>query len=405
MLRSIAKLASARIIATAIPFLSAPVLGRLYTPADYAPLTLFLSIITVISVFVTFQMQHSLLLEAGDRAAIHLAWISLALAAALSGLVGLTTGILALVHDPENLWAWMFLLPFALMLIGLRQVAVLHATRRRSFDFISRVLVVQVLTTAVASVLFGYWFGGSLGLFLGFFLGQTVQALQQTMFLRVEFAQTRLPSLVRARALIRRHRDFMIFSTPSALIKNLGNELPIFALSALPMSGAVGALGRARQIISAPINLARGSVSQVFQREAAELYRATGSCRGLMLRTAAWLFAIGIVPTLVMILYGPSLLMFYLGPQWAQAGDFAQILSPMLLARLVTAPTASVFFATGHQRLEAKIAAASFLIIATGVGLSFIVWWNAIGVVAGYAAATTIVYLMYFIYAVRISRR
>ena len=405
MLGSIMKLASGRAIATAIPFLAAPVLGRLYTPSDYSDFTLFLSINAVIAVVVTFQMQHSLLLEAGNRAAIHLAWICLGIAGAVSGIIALTTGFVALASGPGNIWVWMFLLPVSTMLGGMLQVTELFATRIRSFGFIARVLVSQVLITAVGSILFGYWIGGSLGLFLGFFIGQAVQVLQQILFLRRRFDSVGFPSKLRARTLARKHRDFMIFSTPSGLIQTLGIELPTFALSALSVNGAVGAFGRARQIISAPVNLARGSVSQVFQREAAELYRTTGSCRGLMLRTAVWLFAVGIAPTILLIYFGPSLLALYLGPEWVQAGVFAQILAPMLLARLVTSPTASVFFATGHQRLEAKLAVAAFAIIATGVGLAVLMGQDATGIVTGFAAATTAVYLMYFAFAVRISTR
>jgi len=313
MLGSITKLASGRAIASAVPFLVAPALGRLYTPADYSNLILFLSINAVIAVFVTLQMHHSLLLEAGDRSATRLAWMCLAIAGAVSCLIAVATFGVALASDQANVWIWMFLLPVSTILGGLLQVTDLYATRLRSFDFIARVLVSQVIITAAASILFGYWIGGSLGLFLGFFLGQTVQASQQILFLRRHFIQTAFPTKLRAQALARRHRDFIVFSTPSGLIQTLGIELPTFALSALSMSGAVGAFGRARQIISAPVNLARGSVSQVFQREAAELYRTTGSCRQLMIQTAAWLFVLGIVPTILLITYAPSLLALYLG--------------------------------------------------------------------------------------------
>lgn len=405
MLGSITKLASGRVIATAVPFLAAPVLGRLYTPADYAHLTLFLSINAVIAVFITFQMQHGLLLEAGQRAAIRLAWICLAIAGAVALAVALATGIIALARGPNPVWGWMFLLPVAALLNGLLQVTEAFATRERRFGFIARVLVAQVIATAVGSILMGYWLGGSLGLFLGFFLGQAVQAAQQVLYLRPRLSATGFPSRRRARALLRRHRDFMVFSTPSGLIQTLGIELPTFALSAMSMDGAVGAFGRARQIISAPVNLARGSVSQVFQREAAELYRTTGSCRALMLKTAAWLFAAGIVPTLALVFYGPAFLTLYLGPNWEQAGVFAQILAPMLLARLVTAPTNSVFFATGNQRLDAKLAVMSFILVATGIGIPFVLGQDATMTVAGFSIATTIAYLLYFVFAVRVSTR
>lgn len=405
MLRSVMELASARTITTAIPLIAAPILGRLYAPSDYSNFTLFLSINAVIAVFVTFQMQHSLLLETGDRSAIRLAWMSLAIACAVSVAVALATGLVALLLGPENLWVWMFLLPVSTMLSGLLQVTELFATRQLSFSFIARVLITQVVTTTVASILFGFWIGGSLGLFLGFFLGQTVQASQQVLFLRRQFSRASIPSKQQAQALARRHRDFLVFSTPSALIQTFAIELPTFALSALSMSDAVGAFGRARQIIAAPVNLVRGSVSQVFQREAAEQYLVTGSCRPLMFRTAGWLLAVGVVPTIILMYYGSTLIELYLGPDWELTGRFAQILAPMLLARLVTSPTASVFFATGHQRLEAKLAAAAFVVVGTSMGLALMTGQDATGIVIGFAASSTAVYLMYFAFAVRIARR
>lgn len=405
MFSAIAKLGSSRVLGAIIPLSAAPILGRLYTPDDYSLFILFLSIVSVAAIFVTLQMQQAIPLEVEEDAAANVAWFILAISFSASCLAGIFIFLGILFFEVNGGGYWMLLLPFSLFLTGLLRVSELYATRHREFGFIATTLLVQVVITTLTSILFGVLLGGSSGLFIGFFCGHVIQAIRQTIFLSKFMTLKNIPAASHLHEIYHRHGNFIFYSTPSALLQALGRELPVFFISALGLTGAVGAFGRARQIISSPVNLMKGAISSVFMREATDLYRKTGSCRSLMTRTMVTIGLIGALPAMLLFLYAKEIMSSYLGPQWEQAGIFIQILTPMLFFRLITAPTATVFFFTGHQRLEASLSLWSFglslLAIITATALEA----TAESLVLAYAVAASITYIVYCFFAIRISQK
>ncbi|MEO0754379.1 MAG: hypothetical protein AAFY85_06230, partial [Pseudomonadota bacterium] len=57
------KLASGQLLAAAVPLLAAPIIGRLYTPSDYAPLAAFAAISAVVGTVSTLQLSNAIIAE------------------------------------------------------------------------------------------------------------------------------------------------------------------------------------------------------------------------------------------------------------------------------------------------------------------------------------------------------
>lgn len=397
-LRAIATLMGGNALAMAVPILAAPILGRLYAPADYGALAQYMAPAAVLGVLASLQFQHAIIAEKTDLGAGRAAWLGLLSALALGGASVLAVaGLWGPVLGGTSVGAWFALLPLSVVGAGLVAVGQFLANRHRMYRWIALVQVVNVLASVALSITLGLLDWGSNGLLTAYFLGQAVLVGTHVRVLFRLRASLAWPGAARLRVLARRHWKFPAFTLPSEFSGQINMQMPVFALSALGADATLGAFTRGRQLVSMPVTVVGQSVAQVFRREASELYRETGSCRTLMLRTAGWLFAVGLAPCLLFMVFAPWLFTIYLGPAWREAGEIARILAPMLLLRVVVSPLSTVFFFTGNQVLDLKLMLSSAALMALAISLGWFFGGTAITVVWAFALGYGAIYLMYLI--------
>jgi O-antigen/teichoic acid export membrane protein len=80
-------------------------------------------------------------------------------------------------------------------------------------------------------------------------------------------------------------------------------------------------------VLQLPIAIIGTSIGQVFFNRAAEIVNSGGSTLGLLRKTVGVLFAVSIVPFTVLFFFGTPMFSFVFGKEWAQAGNFSEIMS------------------------------------------------------------------------------
>lgn len=407
--RAVATLSTGQFIAAGIPILAAPVLGRLYLPADYGVLGVYMAIANVLAVISTFQLQQAIIAERFDRRAVALIqlciWVSVpvALVAALVG--GLLVWWMSDHPAYNDARLWVLMLPVSVMAAAAVQAIAVLANRRRKYGAVARIQVYVATMTVLVSIGLGLLGWGVDGLFAGYFGGQAVALVMQLWLYRNMVGKVPRLGSGTAVALIRRHRAFPTYSLPSELLLTVNLQMPVFALTSLGATSLLGSFVRARQLISMPLTLLGGSITQVFQQRAAEQYRETGSCRRLYEQTFLALIGIGLLPTALLVIFAPELFRIFLGPNWGEAGEITRILAPMLLLRLGCSPLTRVFSFTGHQKLAFRLSVASGIACAVGVIGPVIMGWSAIYSVVGFSVTYSFVYLAYLVIGWRLTTR
>ncbi|MBW4985699.1 oligosaccharide flippase family protein [Mameliella sp. CS4] len=404
-LRSVSILSGGSALSMAVPILAAPVLGRLYAPAEYGALAQYMAFSAILAVLSTLQFQHAIIAEGSLRAARQIVWLCLACAAgaALLVLVGVALAWpLGLSKTAAGAWIWM--LPVSVLVAGVTTSGTFMANRMGRYRRMAAVPFLQTLTTVTLSITLGFAGWGSAGLLSAYFAGQMLQALAFVTYLRgASLGTIPAPALLWRRA--RRHWKFPAFTLPTGLAGQLNMQIPVFALTALGAHAAVGSFARARQLVSLPVTALGGAVSQVFRRDAAKQYHQTGSCRKLMLRTASGLFFLGLGPCLLFIAFAPWLFTVYLGPKWREAGEIAQILAPMLLLQTVVAPVTTIYYIVGRQGEDFALTLISMAIMATGIVAAVFLRFDPKSVILIYSAVFSVVYIVYLARSFTLSKR
>jgi O-antigen/teichoic acid export membrane protein len=342
-LRAAAGLAGASLLAQAIGVLAAPVLARLFDPAQVGALALFSSAAGLLGIFAGGRWHLAFApATPADRRAL----LSLVLATAGAFAIGLTLLALPLgpmlarhVGTTRAFWLWLAPAGAALMATNqaLRWLAVAEGNARRA----GQALMLRPAVATACQLGVGFAGGGELGLVGGAMAGWLAADLLLLAGRRFE------RSAARIREAGARWRHFPIQALPAALATQATIALPEFYIALRHGALEVGLYAMVVRLLAAPVMVLGEAVSALWWRRAAE--QAAGP---VLLRQFDRLVGVlgiaALAGGLLVVACGPQLFALVLGSQWSRAGALARLIVPYHAMRLVSAPVLATGAALGR---------------------------------------------------------
>ncbi len=363
--RHVATLASGAALAQALPLLFAPLLTRLYTPADFGVLAVFVAWLSNLAVVATARYDMAVVLPADDADAARLMRLALLINTALCALCLLLfwpwhQAIASALGQPA-LAAWLPWLPLGVWLAGSVAAWTAWNNRQRRYAANAQGRVVQSLGVSLLQVAAGYSGLAAAGLIVSQLAGQLLALLALAWRdVAGRFAWLRGHSRASLLAQARRYREFPLVNTPHAFVVAFQDSLMLAMLAALSGSAVVGQYALVLRVLKLPAALVGQAVSQVVFRDLAEAAGHGRALRGMLARALLMLAALAVVPFSVLGLWGGPLFAWVFGAGWHGAGDIAAVLSPYFAAAFIAGPAFMVPMVLGQQR-------ASFVFVLVGV--------------------------------------
>jgi O-antigen/teichoic acid export membrane protein len=358
---NVLKLVSGSASAQVLSILAAPLVARLLAPEAFGAAALFVSITGVISAVVGMRYELSIVLpkedeEAANTAAVSLFFICLTTLATAGFVAVATAPMLRLFHAPE-LAPYMWLAPVNVFLNGIYAPLSYWATRKGRFG---RLTISQVASTSffvvaqIAAGLSGHSSGGAIivltvaSVFVGTFaLGAQTVIEPARLFAR----KVRYASMLAA---LKRYSNFPKYSTASAVLSNLGWQMPTFILSAFFSANVVGQYTLGNRVLRIPVNLLGANIATVFFQHASEANHK-GTLTASVETMFQYLARIWIFPSLMLGLIGKELFAVAFGGRWAEAGIYTQILSAYVLFWFMSVPLGIALNVMEKQALELRL--------------------------------------------------
>jgi O-antigen/teichoic acid export membrane protein len=332
--QDVLKLSGGTALAQVISVAALPVLSRIYTPKDFGVFTLYASIVSLLSLFTTFNLELTIMLARNRRSASQIVWlifgISLVAAVLALAVVLLFRHRVAGWLEAPAMTPWLLTVPLSLFLLAGYQTLRYWAMRLRKFGMISRTMMARAATFACVAILAGQSpliaFGGG-GLILAFILAEVARSfiVLWSVSHDVEAALGR-PCRRRIRAVARRYGPMAATMSVSTGLGLVYDRLPYLMISSFFGAATLGLYGVVERIIAAPSQLVSRALADVYRQRASALHRKEGKFDGLTARTIAATAAISIVPYAIGIFYAPTLFGWVLGESWRLAGQYASIL-------------------------------------------------------------------------------
>lgn len=343
--RGVSVLVGGTVGAQVIMVLAAPVLTRLYTPQDFGLLAVFAALLSIVVVVASLRYELAIPLPHDDREAAALLVLSLLIVFAVAALSAIPIllyrhAITRLLNMP-GLADYLYLVPLGTLVAGTYNILSYWTLRMKEFTPLAKTKVSQSI--ASVSIQLGGASIGPVALLLGQVAGQAMGLFSLGLrVLRHRWPVVRSVTLSDIAGVAYRYRKFPLFSTWGGLFNTAGAQLPPMMFAALFSPAAAGIYILANHVLSMPMQLLGKEITKVFFSGAAQAHRE-GRLQLLVARIHDRLAHIGMPPILVLIIAGPEIFRQVFGPEWREAGVFAQWLAPWLYLVFVTSPLASLF--------------------------------------------------------------
>lgn len=356
--RNVAVVASGTAGAQAITMAFAPLITRIYGPEAFGLLGTFMAIVAVAIPVAALAYPIAIVLPRDDRDALGLVRLSAVLS---FGMAVLAAALLALVGDwlmamlgAEAVAAYLYLIPLAMLFSAWMQIAQQWLIRKKEFGVVARSAIAHSLILNSAKSGIGWLHPVGAVLIVLATLGYALHAALLFIGARLSHqpAENQKEASPRTplKELAHRHRDFPLYRAPQNLINAASQSLPILMLAAFFGPAAAGFYTLATTVMGMPSNLIGKAVSDVFYPRITEAAHNGENLPQHIIRSTGTLFAVGVVPFGLVVLFGPWLFGFVFGAEWALAGEYARWLALFFLLNFINKPSVAAVPVFGIQR-------------------------------------------------------
>ena len=397
--KSVSILVGGTAFAQGIGVLALPLITRLYTPADFSVLAVYMSIIGIVAVASNLRFEIAIPIPRNTIDALSvlaLALFSNILITFITALVifFFKDGLIALT-DQSKLEPYLWLIPIGIFFSGLYNAFQFWTTRHKKFGLISKTRISQSVGGISTQLLLGILGFSTLGLLLGHIvnLSAGIFALIKD-FLRGEVRRLyRDLTFKRIFENLKEYQNFPKYSTFEALANQSGSQIPIIIIAAVAIGPEAGYLLLATRVMAIPIKFIGGAVSQVFLAHAPDEYNK-GNIRSYTLECIRKILKIAGLPLIVICLISPIIFPHVFGVEWERAGEMVVWMLPWFLMQLITSPISMSLHIMKLQKV-ALILQFFGLIIRVG-GLLLVAKYFADFAFEYYALSGFVFYLIYF---------
>jgi O-antigen/teichoic acid export membrane protein len=395
--RSAALLAGSALAGQVLVVAAAPALSRIYSPADIGALSVYAAAVAVLLTLVTLRYEAAIPIADDEVVAANLLVASLVAVVGFTALAGLALALggdaaLRAVHA-EALRSYLWLLPLGLAGAGLYRTLSSYAVRALAFGRLAWTTFTQSCLQLVLQIGVGLAVAGPLGLLLGS-IGGNAGGTGNLLRLLWQRERKALRAVSRAgvAAAARRYRRFALISSPASTLSGASVLAAPILLAALYDAHVAGWYALSQRVVGLPAATVGGAVANVFYGRASRLGRGdTEEVRRLFALIAGRLAVLGVVPFALLALVAPWLFAHVFGPEWREAGRYAQLLAPLFFVQFVVAPGAQTIFVYERNELQAFLVAARLLLGLGLLVLAHALGWSAATAVGAYGAGLTVV--------------
>lgn len=355
--RAIALMAGGTALGQVAGIVSLPILSRLYSREAFGIVNSYTSILSNLAIICGLRYEQAVPIADSDQEAadaLGLAGISTVLLSLLVLVVLLIFGgpILRTLHA-EELQAFVWVIPLGVFLQGMNQTVSFWAVRRKAFSSLAMRRANQGIFTALFQIGLHFVSRGSLGLVLGFGLGQGsgCGTLLRNAW-RDDKELLKKISVAGMKRIGGRYRRFPLISGPAAFCNSLALNLPALLMPIYFGMASNGDLRQANQVMALPLSLIGAAAGQAFLGEAPKLLRddpaAARSLFNKMTKRLA-LFSVFVVMGGVLAIW---IAPFALGEKWREAGIYMAILGLPSALQFVTSPISQITTILERQDLQ-----------------------------------------------------
>lgn len=338
-------LVSGGILAQIITFIATPFITRVYSPEDFATLTLFIAYLALLTPFTSLRYAQILPFIKSNKLTDVAVLFLVILNVLFSIVVFLISYFISLFLIGSVFFDIYVFLSIAILGAGLYETLIYLNIRSEKFNLISQSKVIYALFGSLTKISLG-----NIARFQdkGLILAQSTMQLVSSFWLSKNVIWS---NIFRKHKGFRRkvkiiafyYKEYPLYQLPSEFIRVFSSKLPIFYFGLAFDKASLGQLGLAFMIVALPVSLLAqsakqgylGGISKVSQNELSKI-------QSLTIKLSIKIIGVITLPLLILALYGETIFVNLFGNEWGTAGLYSQIFSLYIFFQIIY-----VTFSTG----------------------------------------------------------
>ncbi len=326
-------------ISQVILIAATPIITRLFSAGDIGVFGFYVTVISILVIFYTGRYEIAIMLPKSDSSALDIYKVairrSIIFSISFFFIFMLIYESLLMYLEINKEWS-LYIIPIGALILAFFNINVQLSIRTFKYFYISKARVVHSLISSLSSVLIALLFK-PIALFL--VLSDLLGRMLSIMSFHKAFAISDLFNITsKQRSLKERYSKFSTFEQITSFLSIASLQLPIIVIPFIFGTQVGGFYFIIYRVLTAPISLISNAVLDVFKSDASRDFNNTGSTRNIFISTTKKLFLIGLIPFTILVFFAPEIFTLMFGSEWLKAGEYAQILAPSLLLRLVACP-------------------------------------------------------------------
>jgi len=369
-------------LASLIPLLIRPFLGRIFTPEEFNTMGLYITLVSVLAIAANFRYGYAVAIAKSDDDAKNALMASIVLSLLFSILVFVVlllfgAFILQFLELDNSLSYWFYFVPISVFItsscIGLNG----WLNRKKSYTAMAVNKSVRRGGEGFFQLLFGK-IKLTGGLLYGVILGDLLNFI--THFFQFKRAEGNFKNVnsTSIKKVLRTYIDFPKYNLIPSLLDTLSLMLPFIIINGYYSKEISGQFYQSRDLLALPLVLVSTALSQVLLQRLSEHRANQKVIMPLLIRHIYFLATLGFLGVLILIPFGEDLFVIFVGDQWGMAGTMAAIMVISYAFKFVVTPLSVIFFSlekvkiSGYWQVAYFLGISSLLLIKTDDIYSFI---------------------------------
>lgn len=400
--KNVSVIAGGTALAQALAILSSPLLTRIYHPADFGVLQVFISLMSLLLVVASGRYEVAVLLPEEEQDAVDVLVLCVMCVGATTILCA---GIIVASHYywilPSSMLVLrdlLWLLPVSVLGGGIYQTLSYWAMRRGSYEEIAKSKFTQAAAQVLTQLGVGLLIHGPSGLLLGDSLGRMSGSGRFVRALWREYAyRLRAVRMRRVLQLALRYRQYPLVSVWGTLINMSGLALPALFLAQYYGARDTGSFALVNRVLGVPAALIGLSIAQVYIAEAAKLSKSDPRrLMAIFLKTTRHMLYLGLVPCAMFTMLAPWLFERIFGHPWREAGEYARYLAFMFYASFINSPVTQTLNVLERQWAQFAWDTSRLAVTVTAISIPHWLGYGPRIAVLAYGVAMSLMYCVHW---------
>jgi len=406
---SVLTLLTGSTVTIAIMAVTAPLLTRLFPPAEFALLALYASFTSVFSALITGRYEHAILLPEHDDEAVS-ATIGALILSVLNSIAVfvvlwcLKSKIISVFPMTARILEVTLYIPLGALFVSWYNIGIRWRTREKQFTPVAVANVTYTVLTVTIQLLCGFFLSPS-GIFLiiGHIIGQFFAmgyVLWKFMIHLAVSWRTKI-RLFQIWRVLKRYRQFPLFSIPACIASKGTHDLPVFILGVCSTPEILGLFSLCQRVLNKPLNLFVNHISHVFFQRISQSRNDCHRSRYLAFGLVKRLIPMTLPAVIILFFGGEDLFRLVFGANWMMSGTFARYLIPLVVARFIAVPLGPIMYCFEKQHIQLIWQVVLFCVVGSAfyVGCTY---YSGDFAILGYSIGGALMYGVFLIISLKV---